>query len=515
MVSHYDVGSVHPSAVQRNRIVTKKRIFRKKLTTILVYGRPPLVFAGLLCAVAVMWSRDPVLYTVGVVCLFISMSFDLVDGWFAARYHPHAVMAQLADKLMDKIVYSTIFPLVAVGMMWRLHSSDIPPTKTELLHAILVLFLVVAVLVRDSFANFMRGFALRANLEPEHKEFTRLRTIVAAPVSALLYAYAFYIPEGPPSKIYFWISWLGNLPLRGLFFIEISFLVINFGSIAGYCRRYGRYCLDELCEDDERMRRRILSFFPNSLTVMNAMMGLFAVSFAYQGRVREAYLFLIGAGVFDKFDGSVARRLGLTEPLPGEKTPRRITLGGVLDDIADAISFCIAPAWIFYITLSNCPDPVIQKLPIGFAALFYAVLGFVRLIYFTLDKNPIPGFFKGMPTPAGAFFVLAPLVMFSQAANAGLETARFWGILSFGMMIFLGFLMNLYPVRYLHLGRFAGRHPWFGRLSMLVLISLFTPYFGLICFTYMFLYMLSPLITNRIDPSEAARETRIKPADSG
>ncbi|MCP4687361.1 MAG: CDP-alcohol phosphatidyltransferase, partial [Desulfobacterales bacterium] len=295
-----------------------------------------------------MWTRDPVLYTLGVVFLFISMTFDLVDGWFAARYHPHAVMAQLADKLMDKIVYSIIFPLIAVGMMWRLHSGGFPPTKTELLHAILVLFLAVAVLVRDSFAHFMRGFALRKNMEPEHKEFTRLRTIVAAPVGALLYAYAFYVPEGPPSKIYFWISWLGNLPLRGLFFIEISFLAINFGSIAGYCRKYGTYCLDELCLDDERMRRRILSFFPNSLTVMNAMMGLFAVFFAYQGRVREAYLFLIGAGVFDKFDGSVARRLGLTDPLPGEEEPRRVTLGGVLDDIADAVSFCIAPAWIFY-----------------------------------------------------------------------------------------------------------------------------------------------------------------------
>ncbi len=492
-----------------NRIVTERRRFRKKLTAILVYGRPPLVFAGLLCAVAVMWTRDPVLYTMGVVFLFISMTFDLVDGWFAARYHPHAVMAQLADKLMDKIVYSIIFPLIAVGMMWRLHSGDTPTTRTELLHAILVLFLVIAVLVRDNFATFMRGFALRKNLEPEHKEFTRLRTIVAAPVGALLYAYAFYIPEGPASKIYFWISWLGNLPLRGLFFIEIAFLVINFGSIAGYCRRYGTYCLDELCLDDERLRRRILSFFPNALTVMNAMMGLMAVFFAYQGRVREAYLFLIGAGVFDKFDGSVARRLGLTEPLPGEEDgPGRITLGGVLDDIADAVSFCIAPAWIFYVTLSNSADPMIQKLPFGFAALFYAILGFIRLIYFTLDRNPIPGFFKGMPTPAAAFFVLAPLVMYSQAVNVGLETVGFWGVVSFGMMIFVGILMNLYPIRYLHLGRLAGRHPWFGRVSLLILLSLFTPYFGLVCFTYMFLYMLSPLITHRINPLDAARESR-------
>ena len=54
-----------------------------------------------------------------------------------------------------------------------------------------------------------------------------------------------------------------------------------------------------------------LAFFPNALTVMNAMMGLLAVFFAYQGRIREAYFFLIGATMFDKLDGALARKLGL------------------------------------------------------------------------------------------------------------------------------------------------------------------------------------------------------------
>ncbi len=72
----------------------------KQLTAVLVYGRPPLVFGGLLCAIAVMWLRSPVIYTVGVVLLFISMSFDLVDGWFAARFETHPQMAQLALSLI-------------------------------------------------------------------------------------------------------------------------------------------------------------------------------------------------------------------------------------------------------------------------------------------------------------------------------------------------------------------------------------------------------------------------------
>lgn len=492
-----------------------KQPISHKFTTLLVYGRPPLVFGGMLCAIAVMWTQNPVIYTIGVILLFISMSFDLVDGWFAARFHPdpHPQMAELADRIMDKIVYSIIFPLVAVGTIWRLHFTSPVPSKTELLHAILVLLLAITVLIRDNFAHFMRGFAIRNDHEPEHSELTRLRTIVAAPVGALLYAYAFYVPEGSPSQIYFWISWLGNMPLRSLFVIEIIFLIINFGSIAGYIRKYGPLCLDELCLGNERLRRKILSVFPNALTGMNATMGLLAVFFTYQGRIRDASLFLIGAALFDKLDGALARKLGLTEPLPSEENgSHQISLGGILDDISDAVSFCIAPAWIFYLVLSGWDDPAIQKLPLGLIAWVYALLGIGRLIYFTLDKSPIPGFFKGMPTPAAAMLVIGPLLIFNQAVNDASQWARFWGFFSFGLMIGTALMMNCYPIRYLHIGRFMSRNPWFTRITALVFISVFTPYYGHCWLAFMLLYTFSPLVTWRIDPEDAARENGTKPA---
>ena len=204
--------------------------------------------------------------------------------------------------------------------------------------------------------------------------------------------------------------------------------------------------------------------------------------------------------------------VGLTEPQNEAIPQQSISFGSLLDDISDAVSFCIAPAWIFYIVFAGYPDPFFQKWPIGLIAWLYALLGIIRLIYFTLDKSPIPGFFKGMPTPAAAMLAVAPLIIFTQNVNEASPWAQFWGIFCCAMMIFTAILMNLYPIRYLHLGRFMSRHPWFARLTLLLFVSVFTPYFGHVAVLYMFLYALSPFITWRIDPEVAARENRTKTA---
>ena len=104
--------------------------------------------------------------------------------------------------------------------------------------------------------------------------------------------------------------------------------------------------------------------------------------------------------------------------------------------------------------------------------------------------------------------VLAPLITFSQAVNDSSPWVPFWGYFSFGLMIFTALLMNFYFIRYLHMGRFMSRNPWLTRLSLVLLMTVVTPYFGLVCFAYMLLYVLSPLVTWRIDPEEAARESR-------
>jgi hypothetical protein len=73
--------------------------------------------------------------------------------------------------------------------------------------------------------------------------------------------------------------------------------------------------------------------------------------------------------------------------------------------------------------------------------------------------------------------------------------------------------MNCYPIRYIHIGRFMSRHPWMTRTGLILLLcSVFTPFYGYLFLASMLCYAISPLITRRIDPQDAARETSVKPA---
>lgn len=481
----------------------------KNVAAILVFGRPPLVFGAFACALWVMFTHHPPAYMLGLSFLLLALTFDWIDGWFAVRYIPHSRLGPLVDRMMDRIVLSIIFPVLCAGMFWRfnrLQAQDLA-TRPQLLHAVFVLAITVIVLLRDQFALFLRKFTLIENPDVESVELTRLRTLLAFPLATLLYAYAFYLPTEEYARFYRALDWIDALPLRAWFIIEILFLIINIASITLFLRRYGTVALDDLCEDDELLRRRILAVIPNGLTLMNAVLGITAVVFAGRGYVREAVFVLMGAAFFDRLDGLAARRLGLTEPLPPQYPQPKIKMGALLDDISDGISFCIAPALIFYLVMSD--HEAALPVPAWVLALVYAAAGIARLIYFTLDKKPVPGFFKGMPVPAAALLVTAPVEMTAQFSKTTPDLVPTLAMLAGGILVLAVLVMNLYPVRYLHIGRLMGRKPFLLWVMLAVwLVMMFTPYFGALLLCFILLYVISPLFTGRIDPTQAAVESR-------
>lgn len=481
----------------------------KNVAAVLVFGRPPLVFGAFACALWVMFTHHPPAYILGLSFLLLALTFDWVDGWFAVRYIPHSRLGPLVDRMMDRIVLSIIFPVLGAGMLWRfnrLQTQDLA-TRQQLLHALFVLAITVMVLLRDQFALFLRKFTTADDPDVESVELTRLRTLLAFPLAALLYAYAFYLPTEEYARFYRALDWIDALPLRAWFTIEILFLVINIVSITLFLRRYGPMALDDVCEHDELLRRRILSVIPNALTLMNAMLGIAAAVFASRGYVREAVFILMGAAFFDRLDGLAARRLGLTEPLPPEYPQPKIRMGALLDDISDGISFCLAPAFIFYVVAGEHGAPL--PVPLWLLAGVYALAGIARLVYFTLDKAPIPGFFKGMPVPAAALLVTAPVEILVQFGRGHPEQVPALTLLAAGILLLAVVVMNLYPVHYLHVGRLMSRRPMLTWVSVAVwLVMMFTPYFGVLLLVSCLAYVLSPLFTSRIDPSEAAIESK-------
>ena len=110
-----------------------------------------MVFAGMVCAIGVMLDHSPFVYYSGVIFLLTAMILDLMDGWFAVRFRPQAKLAHLADRIMDKVVYSIVFPMVAVGMMWRYQSlPESADFRLEMLHIVFVFFLCVTCLLYTS-----------------------------------------------------------------------------------------------------------------------------------------------------------------------------------------------------------------------------------------------------------------------------------------------------------------------------------------------------------------------------
>jgi len=148
------------------------------------------------------------------------------------------------------------------------------------------------------------------------------------------------------------------------------------------------------------------------LTLGNAVCGFLAIyttttgvliphleGYAVGGDRRSAatavILLLLGS-MFDLFDGLVARKL------------RSSALGAELDNLADLISFGLAPAY-FVVVWGMVANGAHQRISAGIAiTVVLAVV--LRLARFSCVKMR-PGIFQGMPCPMGAMTVISIVLL--------------------------------------------------------------------------------------------------------
>lgn len=147
---------------------------------------------------------------------------------------------------------------------------------------------------------------------------------------------------------------------------------------------------------------------PNAITSMNLLCGILGVMAAVYGAPGTAFLFMLGAAVFDFFDGLSARLLHSVSPI-----------GKELDSLSDMVSFGVLPALL----LVKCMENGHGAGWLCLLPLFLAVMSAYRLAKFNLDERQATEFI-GLPTPAaalvaGSFAVCAearPESLLGQAA---------------------------------------------------------------------------------------------------
>lgn len=147
------------------------------------------------------------------------------------------------------------------------------------------------------------------------------------------------------------------------------------------------------------IRRQI----PNFLTCCNLLCGCFGIVFLLEDRNVPAAYFIWAAGVFDFFDGFVARLLKVTSPI-----------GKELDSLADVISFGLLPSLVMYKLIGNSTTN--EWLP--YIAFMIAAFSAIRLAIFNIDEAQTDNF-KGLNTPANSIFI-SSLPLLPASVTSGL-----------------------------------------------------------------------------------------------
>lgn len=129
---------------------------------------------------------------------------------------------------------------------------------------------------------------------------------------------------------------------------------------------------------------------PNAITCANLFSGCIGIVFAFKGDLKIAAYFVILSGIFDFFDGMVARLLNV-----------KSAIGKDLDSLADMVSFGFLPGVIMF-NLLQLSDYTSAYLPyLGFLITIFSAL---RLAKFNNDERQTEDFI-GLNTPMNTLFI--------------------------------------------------------------------------------------------------------------
>jgi CDP-diacylglycerol--serine O-phosphatidyltransferase len=172
--------------------------------------------------------------------------------------------------------------------------------------------------------------------------------------------------------------------------------------------------------------KKIKQVIPFLFTFANALFGFLSIIKTIEGNFIEAALCIIAAALMDALDGRLARMLNVT----GE-------LGGELDSLCDAVSFCLAPTVLLYSWyLHNFNHVGLFMIPLG----IYLCAGLFRLARFNVTTQDQHIFFFGLPTTIAAFF-FAELILYDSLVSDAVLSSLLTEQVVAGILASVAFLM--------------------------------------------------------------------------
>ncbi len=132
-------------------------------------------------------------------------------------------------------------------------------------------------------------------------------------------------------------------------------------------------------------------YIPNTITSLNLFSGCVGILFVLKGDYLSAFYCVLASGIFDFFDGLVARLLKV-----------KSLIGKELDSLADVISFGFLPGTIVFTMLREVSS--LEYLPyLGFLITVFSAL---RLAKFNIDERQTSDFI-GVNTPMNTFLIVS------------------------------------------------------------------------------------------------------------
>ena len=153
----------------------------------------------------------------------------------------------------------------------------------------------------------------------------------------------------------------------------------------------------------------IIRLIPNIFTTVGMCIGLTGIRFALESDWKSAVVCVLVAAFFDLVDGLTARMLKATSKM-----------GEELDSLSDAVSFGVTPTIILYLWVVSVTKAESSYL-LGWywvPFIFYSSCCVLRLARFNTTNRNNPtvedgdsfSHFVGVPSPAGAIILLAPII---------------------------------------------------------------------------------------------------------